>query len=61
VAGFLIMIKPDTTTCDACGREYEFTSHKDRCPVCCPKPEPEPDPYELDDWGLGDYPETESE
>jgi hypothetical protein len=53
------MIKPDTTTCDACGREYEFTNHKDRCPVCCPKPEPEPDAYELDDWGTGDYPETE--
>ena len=34
---------PDTTTCDACGRRYEFTSHKDRCPVCCPKDEPDND------------------
>ena len=40
------MNEPVTTTCDACGREYEFTSHKDRCPVCCPKPEPEPDAYD---------------
>jgi hypothetical protein len=53
------MDKPATAICDACGREYEFTSHKDRCPVCCPKPEPEPDPYELDDWGSGDYQEPE--
>jgi len=45
------MIKPDTATCDVCGREYEFTSSKDRCPVCCPKPESEPDAYKLDDWG----------
>jgi hypothetical protein len=27
---------PDTTTCDACGKRFAFTSHKDRCPVCCP-------------------------
>ena len=26
----------DTTTCDACGEHYTFTSYKDRCPVCCP-------------------------
>ena len=26
----------DTTTCDACGTRYVFTSYKDRCPVCCP-------------------------
>jgi len=25
-----------TTTCDACGMRYAFTSHKDRCPICCP-------------------------
>ena len=52
-------IKPDTAICDACGREYEFTNRKDRCPYCCPKPEPEPDAYELDDWGSADYPESE--
>jgi hypothetical protein len=27
----------DTTTCDACGTSYVFTSYKDRCPVCCPE------------------------
>jgi hypothetical protein len=27
---------PDTKTCDACGKRYAFTSHKDRCPFCCP-------------------------
>jgi len=50
-----------TTTCDACGRRYEFTSHKDRCPVCCPVEDDEPDGYELDDWGTGDdlIPESE--
>jgi hypothetical protein len=30
------MTKADTTTCDACGTRYAFTSYKDRCPVCCP-------------------------
>ena len=45
----------DTTTCDACGTRYEFTSHKDRCPVCCPKDEPVEDDYELDDWENDDY------
>jgi hypothetical protein len=25
-----------TTTCDACGTRYAFTSYKDRCLVCCP-------------------------
>jgi len=43
------MDKP-TTTCDACGTRYAFTSHKDRCPVCCPKEYNEPDDNELDDW-----------
>ena len=37
VAGFSYMTKADTTTCDACGTRYAFTSYKDRCPVCCPK------------------------
>lgn len=27
----------DTRTCDACGRRYEFTSSRDRCPYCCPE------------------------
>jgi len=53
------MNEPLTKTCDACGREYESTNYKDRCPVCCPKPEKEPDAYELDDWGSGDYMEAE--
>jgi hypothetical protein len=44
----------NTTTCDACGKRYTFTSHKDRCPVCCPKEGDKPDDYELDDWGSGD-------
>jgi hypothetical protein len=45
------MIGPDTTRCHACGRRYEFTNHKDRCPVCCPKEEPEEmfEDYELSD------------
>ena len=45
------MTNPDTTTCDACGRRYTFTSHKDRCPVCCPKKDPEEmfEDYELSD------------
>ena len=40
-----------TTTCDACGRRYEFTSHKDRCPVCCPVDEPEIDDYDYNQDG----------
>ena len=47
------MTNPDTTTCDACGRRYAFTSHKDRCPVCCPKTEV-PDVFE--DYELMDEP-----
>jgi len=45
------MIGRSTTTCDACGRRYEFTNHKDRCPCCCPKPEPDDafEEYELSD------------
>jgi hypothetical protein len=35
VAGYSYMTS-DTTTCDSCGTRYAFTSHKDRCPVCCP-------------------------
>ena len=48
------MIDRPTTTCDACGRRYEFTDHKDRCPVCCPVEDDKTDDYELDDWGSGD-------
>ena len=33
VAELSDMTKADTTTCDACGTRYAFTSHKDRCPV----------------------------
>ena len=51
----------DTTTCDACGTRYAFTSHKDRCPVCCPKQDDKLDDYELDDWGSGDDLTPESE
>jgi len=49
------MDKP-TTTCDACGTRYAFTSHKDRCPVCVPKEGPEEvfEDYELVDDGCGD-------
>lgn len=36
VVGFFCMTKADTTTCDAGGTRYVFTSPKDRCPVCCP-------------------------
>ena len=50
-----------TTTCDACGTRYTFTSHKDRCPVCCPKQEDKSDDYELDDWGSGDNLTPESD
>ena len=49
VAGFSYMTKADTTTCDACGKRYAFTSYKDRCPVCCPVDEDEPDDYDLVD------------
>jgi len=38
-----------TTTCDACGTRYAFTSYKDRCPVCCPEND-EADNYEEADW-----------
>ena len=38
-----------TTTCDACGTRYAFTSYKDRCPVCCPEDD-ESDDYEQADW-----------
>ena len=50
------MTKADTTTCDACGTRYAFTSRKDRCPVCCPDQacEDESDCYEPDDWGNGE-------
>jgi hypothetical protein len=37
---------PATTTCDACGKRYAFTSHKDRCPICCPVTEDD----ELDNY-----------
>jgi hypothetical protein len=43
----------DTTTCDACGKRFAFTSHKDRCPVCCPvqkKDEDSPDEYDQTDF-----------
>ena len=42
------MIKADSTICDACGMRYTFTHYKDRCPVCCPKPEHEVDDYDYD-------------
>jgi len=38
--GYTVAMDKPTTTCDACGKRYEFTSHKDRCPVCCPKSAP---------------------
>ena len=59
-AGLSYMDKP-TTTCDACGMRYTFTSHKDRCLVCCPKQDDKTDDYELDDWGSGDDLTAESE
>jgi hypothetical protein len=52
VVGFSNMTN-DTTTCDACGTRYVFTSYKDRCPVCCPeqkREDDEPDGYEQADW-----------
>ena len=42
-----------TTTCDACGTRYTFTSYKDRCPVCCPdqvREDDESDDCEEADW-----------
>jgi len=51
------MIGRDTTRCDACGRRYEFTSHKDRCPCCCPEYKHDDDAfeeYELSDEALPD-------
>ena len=48
MAGFSYMTS-DTTTCDACGTRYAFTSHKDRCPVCCPAQEEESEDYDLVD------------
>lgn len=36
------------TTCDACGKRYEFTSHKDRCPICVPRDVPMQDDYDYD-------------
>jgi len=42
-----MIIGPDTTTCDACGRRYEFTSYtKDRCPYCCPDQKRNDDAFE---------------
>jgi anaerobic ribonucleoside-triphosphate reductase len=49
VVGFSYM-NNDTTTCDACGTRYAFTSVKDRCPVCCPVEDNESDEYEQTDW-----------
>ena len=39
-----------TTICDACGTSYVITCYKDRCTVCCPKP----DDDESDDYDLVD-------
>jgi hypothetical protein len=39
----------NSTTCDACGTRYAFTSYKDRCPVCCPEQAREDDNHELPD------------
>ena len=36
------------TTCNACGKRYEFTSHKDRCPICVPRDVPMQDDYDYD-------------
>jgi len=46
------MIKGDSTTCDACGRRYQFTNHKDRCPVCCPEQKRDDDVFE--EWEVSD-------
>ena len=58
-----MIIGPDTTRCDACGRRYEFTSHKDRCPICCPKDEPveEPDYFDQDEWDDSGFTPDESD
>jgi hypothetical protein len=39
----------NSTTCDACGTRYAFTSYKDRCPVCCPEQAREDDNHEQPD------------
>ena len=49
----IVRMTPDTKTCDACGTRYAFTSHKDRCPVCCPvedKDNESPDEYDQTDF-----------
>ena len=53
---------PDTTTCDACGTRYTFTSCKDRCPVCCPKEvqDDESDDYAQEEWNYEEALETDS-
>lgn len=48
------MIKA-TTTCDACGKRYEFTSHKDMCPVCCPEQARDDNSSEDDFWPDEEY------
>ena len=49
------MTKADSTTCDACGKPYAFTSYEDRCPVCCPEQVSEDDePDEQADWEYDD-------
>jgi hypothetical protein len=40
----------DTTTCDACGTRYVFTSCRDRCPVCCPDQKREDDELDSQEW-----------
>jgi hypothetical protein len=54
VAEFSYMTKADTTTCDACGTRYAFTSVKDRCPVCCPVHEEDESESEQTDWANDD-------
>jgi hypothetical protein len=57
LAGPILEHMPATTTCDACGRRYPFTSYKDRCPVCCPgqsRDDDAPDNQEQADWDNGD-------
>jgi hypothetical protein len=49
----IVRMTPDKTTRDACGKRYAFTSHKDRCPVCCPvqkKDEDSPGEYDQTDF-----------
>jgi len=50
----ILMIKA-TTTCDACGKRYEFTSHKDMCPVCCPEQARDDNSSEDDFWPDEEY------